>query len=240
MPATKVVMVRHGQTDYNVQARYQGQNDIMLNQTGQLQVGAMAQVLSRRLSSPSKSVGVHSMTIGATKVELYCSPLLRAHQTAEALGKALARVGFEDPDPGDDMIAPVIDPAFIERGYGVFEGHTRAECAELWPDAFAEMQETGESAMAGVENSHDVGYRVEKALLRRTGEAPDGSTVIVVSHGTAINRGVLHLIGLDPQTFEGLRGMDNAHWCELVRDSVDAPWRIASYNIGADESQVGA
>jgi hypothetical protein len=54
-------------------------------------------------------------------------------------------------------------------------------------------------------------------------------------------------LGLDPSDFNGLRGVDNCHWSELVpvgvstaKSAARTGWRLASHNIGAREDILGA
>ena len=54
-------------------------------------------------------------------------------------------------------------------------------------------------------------------------------------------------MGLDPADFNGLRGVDNCHWSELVpvgvstaKSAARTGWRLASHNIGAREDILGA
>ena len=75
----------------------------------------------------------------------------------------------------------------------------------------------------------------------------DDQSLIVVSHGSAIARGIVSLMGLDPAVFNGLRGVDNCHWSELVpvgmstsKSAAVSGWRLASHNIGSREDILGA
>jgi probable phosphoglycerate mutase len=87
-------VLRHGQTDWNVQLRLQGSTDIPLNATGRQQAHVAAGILARE---------------GLTKI--IASPLSRALETARIVGAAS---GLE----------PVIDDRLIERNFGLFEGMT--------------------------------------------------------------------------------------------------------------------
>ncbi|CAM3207234.1 histidine phosphatase family protein [Asticcacaulis taihuensis] len=87
-------VLRHGQTDWNVQMRLQGSTDIPLNETGRAQANVAARILAGE---------------GITKI--IASPLSRALETARIVG---ASAGIE----------PVIDDRLIERNFGLFEGMT--------------------------------------------------------------------------------------------------------------------
>ena len=87
-------VLRHGQTDWNVQMRLQGSTDIPLNETGRVQAHVAAKILAGE---------------GITKI--IASPLSRALETARIVG---ALAGIE----------PVVDGRLIERNFGLFEGMT--------------------------------------------------------------------------------------------------------------------
>lgn len=87
-------VLRHGQTDWNLQARLQGSTDIPLNDMGREQARHAAEVLNGH---------------GITKI--ISSPLSRALETARLVGNRLA-------------LEPVLDGRLIERNFGLFEGMT--------------------------------------------------------------------------------------------------------------------
>jgi broad specificity phosphatase PhoE len=87
-------VLRHGQTDWNVQLRLQGSTDIPLNETGREQARVAARILASE---------------GITKI--IASPLSRALETAQIVAAAAG-------------IEPVIDGRLIERNFGQFEGMT--------------------------------------------------------------------------------------------------------------------
>jgi len=87
-------VLRHGQTDWNVQMRLQGSTDIPLNETGRTQAHVAAKILAGE---------------GITRI--IASPLSRALETARIVGAASG-------------IEPVIDQRLIERNFGQFEGMT--------------------------------------------------------------------------------------------------------------------
>ncbi|MBW8734513.1 MAG: histidine phosphatase family protein [Asticcacaulis sp.] len=87
-------VLRHGQTDWNLEARLQGSTDIGLNDTGREQARRAADILMGQ--------GIDMIIV---------SPLSRAMETAQIVG---ARLGLD----------PVIDPRLTERNFGQFEGMT--------------------------------------------------------------------------------------------------------------------
>ena len=101
---TLIYLVRHGQTDWNLEHRIQGSTDIPLNEQGRLQAERAGMLLSRRSWD-----------------RLYSSPLSRAFETATILGST---IGWETPLPLD---------ALVERNYGEAEGMTNTEIDSLYP-----------------------------------------------------------------------------------------------------------
>ncbi len=107
---TTILLIRHGQTDWNAQSRWQGHTDIPLNETGQ----AQAQALARRLAHwPIRAV--------------YSSDLKRAAMTAVPLATSL-------------NLQPVLDPLWRERDVGDFGGLTSQEARERYPEAWSSMK----------------------------------------------------------------------------------------------------
>jgi probable phosphoglycerate mutase len=97
---TTILLVRHGQTDWNLAHRWQGHVDIPLNETGRRQ----ARLLARRLETlPIKAI--------------YTSDLIRASETANIVAEPLG-------------ILPIPDPALRERNGGKFQSLTFDELEE--------------------------------------------------------------------------------------------------------------
>jgi 2,3-bisphosphoglycerate-dependent phosphoglycerate mutase len=101
---TRIIAIRHGETDWNVASRIQGQLDIELNGAGRWQARRLAQALA------DEALDV-----------VYTSDLSRAHDTAQAVGQA-AGLGVHAVT------------GLRERGFGVFEGLTFAEVEQRFPD----------------------------------------------------------------------------------------------------------
>lgn len=203
--ASKIVLWRHGQTDYNLQGRVQGQVDIPLNQVGLAQAAAAAEELIKL--KPERIV---------------CSDLRRAQETARALA-----------DICSQEVQMLPDERLRERAFGDFEGLSAKELKSRFAPRYEEWRSTGESPMAGVESRAKVGSRVAKCMLEHF-EQVEG-TLVVVSHGSALTQGLVKILGLDPLAWQGLRGLDNCHWSTLIPYSRKPGWRLVSHNIGAPE-----
>lgn len=107
MPGTRILLARHGETDWNRVGRWQGHADQPLNETGREQ----AAELGRRLN-------------GRGIAAVYSSDLRRASETATIVG---AELGIE----------VIQDPALREIDVGSWSGLTRDEVAERFPEGFA-------------------------------------------------------------------------------------------------------
>ena len=146
--------MRHGETDWNRELRLQGNSDTMLNATGR----AQALELARELAEvPLDAV--------------YSSDLGRARETAEIV-VAGRRLDVR------------LDPGLRERSFGSWEGLTRSEIAERFPDLEHHDGETDD----------EVRTRVLAAVDRIVAAHP-GEDVLVVSHGGALNALWHHAFG---------------------------------------------
>lgn len=238
--ARRIVFVRHGQTDFNVERRFQGVIDRPLNDHGRRQARQAGVVLASRVLTPSAQVGVNVAPQARPRIQMLCSPLSRAHETAQILHACFL-------DAGANVDGLSVDERLIERDFGVFEGFTAVQIEQTHAAELAQWRDTGECVEAGIERSDAVGARMADACEDAARSAGEESTLVVVSHGSAIIRGILTLIGLDPLSFDGMRGLDNCHWSEVVRmggggsgASGRASWRLTSHNIGHREDVLGA
>jgi broad specificity phosphatase PhoE len=168
IPAPLLYVARHGETDWNAEGRLQGHTDVPLNDRGRAQARALAAALARE-------------GIGA----LVASDLARAKETADIVAGALGRP------------SPVIDPRLRERGFGVFEGRTKADLAETEPDAWRAWNEDVRARPPGGESHEDLVGRIVAAVEHAgRAHAQGGSPVLVVSHGAAIRALLLAATGL--------------------------------------------
>jgi len=176
MTTTTICLVRHGETDWNLNRRYQGWEDIPLNEAGLGQARVVAQTIA-----------------GEEWDAIVTSPLSRARQTAEAIAAAL----------GIDEIME--DPDLRERGYGEAEGLTLQERLAKWSDdtwpglePWEVMQARAMAALARVAARH-AGQRVLvvchggliNAVLAEVsnGEHGHGITVIQNTARTTLHHG---------------------------------------------------
>lgn len=198
---TDLVLWRHGQTDYNAALRVQGQVDVPLNEEGRAQARAAAPGLA---------------ALGPAL--LAASPLGRAQETAKALA-------------GLTGLGVVTTEGLAERSFGVWEGLSSAEIKSGWPEQHARWRSGEDPEGVDVESRARVAERVGRALDALVEQAGQGDVVVAVAHGAAITLGVSWLLGLDPSTWFGLRGLDNCHHA-VLRSSRRAPgWMLVGWNL---------
>lgn len=203
---TRLILARHGQTDHNREARLQGQVDIPLNATGRRQAEALAASMAQ--NPPDVIIA---------------SPLARAHDTALAVGTACG-------------IEVVTDQAFLERGFGPWEGLRGEEIRSRWPAEHAAWREHRAVPGLGIEDRPDVADRVA-ARCRELVAEHEGATIMVVGHGAATTLGITELLGLDTDSFRGIGGLQNCHRSvlePLVADSSGRLMRLVSHNLAPD------
>ncbi len=165
----ELYFVRHGETNWNAEGRYQGAKDIPLNDRGRGQAALNGELLKSLLERSERA---------ATDFTWYVSPLGR---TRETMDKVRAGVGEPLPDV-------TIDPRLIEISFGIYEGHLHTDLAP------AEMAIAGERDASfwtfrppEGESYEDVARRVRDFGASLTGPS------VIVSHG-GILRVLRHLI----------------------------------------------
>jgi broad specificity phosphatase PhoE len=152
--ADRVFLARHGQTAYNLEGRFQGQQPVPLDDTGREQAGEQAE-----------------RAAGYEFAALWCSPLLRARETAEIVS---ARIGLE----------PKEDPRLMETDAGDWTNRSFADVQAEAPELFEQFF-TGDPSFAfpGGESFASQEVRVDAALRDiEAGALP----ALVVCHGMVI------------------------------------------------------
>jgi broad specificity phosphatase PhoE len=187
---SRLIVWRHGNTDWNAGRRVQGQSDVPLNGLGQQQAVDAAELLLR--FRPAAIVS---------------SDLARAASTAAALA---ALTGL--PVQHDERLR--------ERFFGEWQGLTMAEVAASRPDEHARWTAGADEIGGGVESLDDLGKRVSAAFLDAAALAPPGGTVVVVTHGAAARQGIGQLLGWPSEPLRTLRALQNCHWVELTHEVV--------------------
>ncbi len=168
----KLYLIRHGQTDWNLNRRFQGQSDVPLNQTGARQ----AEQVAARLSTE--------------KIDLiYSSDLSRAVETAEII----RRSGFQ-PDLQTDT-------RLREVNFGDWEGLSYNEIKEKYPDSLATWErDVYSSSPPNGETLEDLTKRVQ-SFLGDVIQKHDDQTITVVAHGGVLQVLVCLALKISPMMY---------------------------------------
>jgi 2,3-bisphosphoglycerate-dependent phosphoglycerate mutase/probable phosphoglycerate mutase len=182
----RLVLWRHGETDYNAAGRMQGHLDSALTQVGWNQARFAVPALAR--FSPDLVIA---------------SDLRRATDTATVLTEAIG-------------VPLRIDKRLRETHLGEWQGLTGAEVAERHPGERDRWRIDSTWAPPGGESRVDVAERASEVVrdLQRP-EADPGDTVLLAAHGGLIIALTARLLGLPIETWPSLGGIANCHWVEL-------------------------
>lgn len=154
---TTVYLIRHGETDWNRDGRWQGFADVPLNERGRLQSALVAQ-----------RIFVDGIRFDA----LYCSDLTRAYQTAWEIGSAI-RVPVQ------------LLPPLREIDLGTWSGLTSAELRARYPVEMALLDQGQDVPRGGGETLWALRRRVVEAVDAMVAQHP-GETLGLVTHGGPI------------------------------------------------------
>ena len=171
VPATRVFMVRHGDTVLSAEDRFAGETDVELSEKGREE--------ARRLAERLK---------GEKIAAVYASPLGRTVETARILAA-----------PHNLPVQTCDD--FREISHGHWEGMKRRDVEEKFPDELAEWEKDPYTfAPAGGESGLAVTARALPALIDLVREHP-GENILVVSHKATIRLLLSSLLGFDPRRY---------------------------------------
>ncbi len=167
-------LIRHGETDWNVEGRYQGQADPPLNAKGLAQ--------ARQLAGALQNSGIQL---------LYTSPLRRAAQTADILARALDIPLFREP-------------RLMEIHQGDWQTRLRAEIEALYPDLFRRWEtQPWQVAPPGGETLEQVQARVYQAVDEISARHPN-ARLGLVTHRIPIALLKMRYQNLDPDIIRTL------------------------------------
>lgn len=206
MTLRRLVLLRHGCTDYNEAGRMQGHLDAMLTAAGLDQAGAVAGELAR-----------------LCPVRLISSDLRRAADTADAVGAACG-------------LPVKLDPRLRETHLGRWQGRTVAEVEHDWPGAIAQWRSDPEWTPPGGESRIEVVARsrpvVDELDAELDTERDETVTVLLVAHGGLIGGLVSSLLELPRTAWPAIGGIGNCRWAVLDRREDHPRWRLTGYNVG--------
>jgi probable phosphoglycerate mutase len=165
-PATRLLLVRHGQSTWNAAARWQGQADPPLSDLGRLQAKLAATALPDVMGGPLDAI--------------WSSDLQRAADTARIIAAELGPIPVR------------LDPGLRERDAGEWSGLTREDIDARYP-GYLEPPEKGSGFAASGRRPRPPGWEPDEALLGRAVEAfgriaaaAPGASVLAVTHGGLI------------------------------------------------------
>lgn len=186
MTAARVLLLRHGTTDWNNDGRFQGQADVPLNAEGL----ALAERTAVTLA-------------GYRPTSLVSSDLSRARETAQAVATVT----------GLDV---AVDPRLREVDVGSWAGLDMETVGRLEPDFWPALREGRDFRRSPEgETATESGERVAAALREYTAAAADGEVVLVVGHGLSLRVGALLLMGLDYSHARLFGGLANCGWIDV-------------------------
>lgn len=172
----KLILIRHGETKWLREGRYQGTSDIALNRTGFLQARAVGKALKNE--KPSL---------------IYSSELIRANQTAHAIAKVCGK-------------KIIVDKRLNEICFGNWEGHKHVKILKKFPkDAQNWYAANWQSCPPGGESLKSLNRRVSSFLKDLEAYYSKKETHILVSHGGVIRMFFIRLLRISPTIFWTIR-----------------------------------
>lgn len=219
MTARRLVMLRHGQTDYNLGSRMQGQLDTDLSELGRAQAVAAAEVLGK-----------------LQPLLIVSSDLRRAYDTATSLGEQTG-------------LPVRVDARLRETHLGEWQGMTHSQIDADVPGARLAWREDARWAPHGGESRVDVAARSVPLVAELVAGAPEWGDagaperpVVLVAHGGLIAALSAALLKLPVANWPILGGMGNCSWVQLSGHSEggagfdEIGWRLDVWNASAQVS----
>ena len=148
----EIILVRHGETQWNRETIFRGRADVPLSERGQEQARLLAAALA-----------------GWPVAAVYTSPLSRARETAQPIAEALG-------------LLVVVDAGLVDMSFGAWEGRSLAEVQQKWPELYDTWQKAPQHFQApGGESLSQVLVRAWPVAEEIAASHKDG-TVVIVSH----------------------------------------------------------
>ena len=149
--------VRHGQTDWNIEGRWQGHSDVSLNETGEEQARNAAEILK-----------------GTTFTAIYSSDLKRAYATAAAIN-------------ANHQLPIQIDKRLREQHLGNWEGLGVKEVPGLFPDLWRSFTDDPvTTVITGGESLKDLADRMREFHFDTQSKHGSDENILVVAHGLSL------------------------------------------------------
>ena len=197
---TTLLLVRHGESEANLQKRFAGSWDVALTQKGLAQADLTAKYISEKY-----------------KVDkIYSSDLQRAYKTAEAISKLT----------GKEIVT---DKGLREIYAGEWEKKTFNELIELFPDTFVKVwrKDIGNAVADGGESVAQVGVRVY-SFLEKVARDNEGKTIVIATHATPIRTALCLIKGKGIEEAKNLEWVTNASITEVKY--INGRWEIVDFS----------
>jgi len=182
----RLVLLRHGRTEWNAIKRIQGHLDPALDAAGHAQAQAVAPAIA---------------ALGPSL--LISSDLQRARLTTEYVAKATG-------------LSPAYDERLRECHLGERQGLTHEEYAALDPDEYAQFRAGDWDDIPGAETLAQVADRFTDVLKETAAVLEPGRTAVVVAHGAAIRTAMVHWLAWPLEVGRDFRALTNCGWVELT------------------------
>jgi broad specificity phosphatase PhoE len=203
---TTVFLIRHGVTPWNAEQRVLGQRDIPLSPAGVHQAEAAATALA-------------SVKLG----EVLSSPLQRAVQTAEIIGRSAS-------------IEVARDPRLIDFKLGKWTGMSYGEIAAN--DEYQQfLRQPDAMTIPGGESLDEIKRRAVSAVEQALSDSPSGDAVAIVTHAGIIRVLLAHYMGSPPANYHRIRVNPGSISILSFADDRDPP-RVLAVNLGSSIDRV--
>lgn len=171
---TKIYFIRHGESDWNIISKVQGQKNSLLTDKGKEQ----AKKIAKRLKN-------HKIDV------IYSSDLTRAHETAIAIGN-------------EKNIEPITNPNLQEMNFGIWEGMLFSDIEVKYEEDYLKWRQCPEFLeIPEGETLKSLEERVGKEI-REIIKNHQGENILVVSHGTALKTMILSLLDISLDNYKNL------------------------------------
>jgi glucosyl-3-phosphoglycerate phosphatase len=182
----RVVLLRHGRTEWNASGRFQGMLDSPLDATGIAQAAAAALAL-----------------VPMRPDALVSSQLQRALDTAGPVGVQCG-------------LSVSVDERLAEIRLGTWQGLTRAEARAAYPEEYARWQAGEDGRRGGGETYAEVGARATACGRDWLDRLGSGSLLLAVTHGGTARATIGTMLGMAPDTWWRLAPLSNCRWSLLA------------------------
>lgn len=206
----RLLVLRHGRTEWNATGRFQGQLDPPLDALGVSQADAAARHLAHLKPR-----------------EIHTSDLSRASQTADALATLCG-------------IEAVREPRLREMHLGAWQGLTRAEVQAQFPDDYRawaggamQARPPGPDGVPG-ETYAEVGLRIKELTSEVLDRLEDGDLAVFVTHGGTTRAFLGQMLELPQEYWWRMAPLGNCCWSLLLE--AENGWRLGEHGVGVQET----